>query len=68
MKPFQHLQFQSAIATLISCATLSLMVSVARADDSRDSEDRDPAILSFSTVGDSRQDPDAQLLLFDVII
>src|SRR2546422_10468283 len=59
MKRFLTSAFRNAAAGLTLVATLALAAPVARASEhEKEEEQRDRVILSFSTVGDSRQDPD----------
>jgi hypothetical protein len=56
--PASRPRFSRAVLfAVLAVVATSLAAPWARASDERDDDDRDPVVLSFATVGDSRQDP-----------
>jgi hypothetical protein len=58
MLPHLHyLKYRRALAVTLMFVGIAIHTGVAWANETDVDDDRDPVVLSFSTVGDSRQDP-----------
>jgi hypothetical protein len=54
---FRYLKYRRAIVATLMLVGVSVQTGAAWANETDVDDDRDPVVLSFSTVGDSRQDP-----------